>query len=110
MCVPPDFNEAMLAIWEELWCAMPETGNTLPKVHELLKLYKERCKEELDRPWTSSEPPPALLPVSFAQAKDWILKQQRSRSQAIESGAVNEEARSVVTELSFSRHQHLWSS
>ncbi len=102
MCVPPDFNEAMLAIWEELWCAMPETSNTSPMVHELLKLYKERCKEELDRPRTSSEPPPALLPVSFAQAKNWILKQQRSRSQAIESGAVNEEARSVVTELSFS--------
>ncbi len=81
---------------------MPETGNTSPKVQELLKLYKERCKEELDRPRTSTEPPPALLPVSFAQAKNCILKQQRSRSQAIESGAVNEEARSVVTELRFS--------
>ncbi len=66
MCVP-HFNEAMLAIWEELWCAMPETGNTSPKVQELLKLYKERCKEELDRTRTSSEPPPALLPVSFAR-------------------------------------------
>ncbi len=102
MCAPPDFNEAMLAIREELWCAMPETSNTSPKVHDLLKLYKERCKEGLDRPRTSSEPPPAFLPVSFAQAKDRILKQQISRSQAIESGAVNEEARLVATELSFS--------
>ncbi len=23
-CAPPDFNDAMLAIWEDLWNAMPQ--------------------------------------------------------------------------------------
>lgn len=25
-CAPPDFNDSMLAMWEELWNAMPQTG------------------------------------------------------------------------------------
>lgn len=69
-------------------------------VHELLKQYKKRCRTERKRPRCSSESPPALLPVSFAQAKDWLFKQQRAQAQAIESGAVNEEAREVAADLS----------
>ena len=43
-----------------------------------------------------SQGPPALLPVSFALAKDWLPKQQKAQSEALETGAVNEEAREVV--------------
>ena len=44
--------------------------------------------------------PPALLPVSFAQAKDWLLRQQKKHSEALHVEAVNEEAREVVSKLS----------
>ena len=46
--------------------------------------------------------PPALLPVSFAQAKDWLFRQQRAQSSALEFRAVNETARQVVADLNFS--------
>ena len=37
--------------------------------------------------------------MSFAQAKDWLLRQQKSQCEALQSGAVNEEACEVVVEL-----------
>lgn len=98
-CVPPDFNDAMLAIWEDLWHSMPQSGKVSASVHELLRLYKQKCSRELNRPGTSSEIPPPLLPVSFAQAKDWLLRKQKSLSATLESGAVNESAREVVADL-----------
>ena len=48
------------------------------------------------------ETPPALLPVSFAQAKDWLLRQQKKHSEALHVEAVNEEAWEVVSKLSCS--------
>ena len=104
-CVPPNFNNSMLAIWDELWHSMPQSGKVGVTVNALLQRYKERCREERKRPRQSSESPPALLPVSFAQAKDWILKQQRAQSEALETGAVNEEAREVVAELHHSLNE-----
>lgn len=101
-CVPPDFNNSMLAIWEELWHAMPQSGKVGVTVSSLLQQYKEHCRAERKRPRHSSESPPALLPVSFAQAKDWLLRQQRKQSEALETGAVNEAAREVVDELNIS--------
>jgi len=68
-------------------------------VNSLLQQYKERCRAERKRPRHSSEGPPALLPVSFAQAKDWLLRQQRKQSEDLQTGAVNEAAREVVAEL-----------
>ena len=79
---------------------MPQSGKSSTTVHELLRHYKERCSAERKRPRTSSESLPALLPVSFAQAKDWLLQQQRAQSEALESGAVNEEAREIAVDLS----------
>lgn len=61
-------------------------------VKQLLQQYKEWCRAEQEE----DECPLALLPVSFAQDKDWLLKQQRIHSEAIVAGAVNE---SAVTEL-----------
>ena len=55
---------------------MPQSGKISTKVNSLLQRYKERCRTERKRPRHSSESPAALLPVSFAQAKDWLLKQQ----------------------------------
>ena len=101
-CVPPDFNRSMLAIWEELWHSMPQSGRVRVTVNSLLQRYKERCRNERKRPRDSSESPPALLPVSFAQAKDWLLRQQKAQSEAIQTGAVNEKAREVVAELNLS--------
>ena len=98
-CVPPDFNATMNAIWEELWASMPQSGSVSATVKQLLQQYKERCRAEWKRQQDGDECPPALLPVSFAQAKDWLLKQQRIHSEAIVAGAVNESAREVVTEL-----------
>ena len=99
-CVPPDFNRTMLAVWEELWESMPQSGKVGVTVQGLLQRYKERCRQERKRPRQSSESPPALLPVSFALAKDWLLKQQKASSEALQLGAVNEEAREVVADLS----------
>ena len=101
-CVPPDFNSSMLAIWEELWNSMPQSGKVSITVHSLLQQYKERCRVERKRPHQSSASPPALLPVSFALAKDWLLRQQKAQSKALQTGAVNEEAREVVADLSHS--------
>ena len=98
-CVPPDFNDSMLAIWEQLWQSMPQSGKISVTVNYLLEKYKEHCRAERKRRHESGEAPPALLPVSFGQAKDWLIKQQRAHSQAVEIGAVNEEARAVVNEL-----------
>ena len=75
-CVPPDFNEAMLVIWEELWNAMPQSGKVNLLVNDILIKYKERCREERKRERDLNRAPPPLLPVSFAQAKDWLIKQQ----------------------------------
>lgn len=75
-------------------------------VHNLLQRYKERCSAERKRPRHSSESPPALLPVSFAQAKDWLLRQQKSQCEALQTGAINEEAREVVIELNRSLAEH----
>ena len=98
-CVPPDFNSSMLTIWEELWHSMPRSGKVSVTVNTLLQNYKERCRTERKRPRDSSESPAALLPVSFAQAKDWLLKQQKALSEPLQTGAVNEEAREVVADL-----------
>ena len=68
-------------------------------MNSLLQQYKERCRAERKRPREKDEGPPALLPVSFAQVKDWLLRQQKTHSEALEMGAVNEEAREVVANL-----------
>ena len=99
-CVPPDFNNSMLAVWEELWHTMPQSGRVGVTVTTLLQRYKERCRAERKRMQDTAETPPALLPVSFARAKNWLLRQQQAQSQALQIGAVNEEAREVVAELS----------
>ena len=65
MCVPPDFNETMKAVWERLWEAMPQSRKVSVTVKQLLQ-YKERCQAE--RSQKKDESTPALLPVSFAQA------------------------------------------
>ena len=89
----------MLAIWEELWHSMPRSGRVSVLVNSLLNSYKERCRAERKQPRDSTESPAALLPVSYAQAKDWLLKQQKALSQPLQTGAVNEEAREVVADL-----------
>ena len=99
-CVPPDFNSTMLAVWEELWHTMPQSGRVGVIVNTLLQRYKEHCSAERKRPRQPSEGPPSLLPVSFSQAKDWLLKQQKAQQEALQTGAVNEEAREVVADLS----------
>ena len=98
-CVPPNFNDFMKAIWEELWESMPQSGKVSITVNKLLQQYKERCRTERKRK-LDDESPLALLPVSFAQAKDWLMKQQRAQSEAVEAGAVNEEAREIISDLS----------
>ena len=45
MC-SPYFNDAMLAIWEDLWNAMPQSGKVNVTVKELIQKYKERCRAE----------------------------------------------------------------
>ena len=85
-CVPPNFNQAMLSVWEDLWHAMPQTGKISVTVHKLLQQYREYCSVERVRSRHSLESPAALLPVSFAQAKDWLLKKQKAQNQAIETG------------------------
>ena len=102
-CVPPNFNPSMEAIWEELWDAMPQSGKTGVTVKTLLAQYKERCRAAREHP--REESPPALLPVSFSQAKDWLLRQQRAQSEPLESGSVNEEAREVVADLQCSLNE-----
>ena len=98
-CVPPDFNSSMLGIWEELWHSMPQSGRVGIAVNSLLQRYKERCRAERKRPRHSSESPAALLPVWFAQAKDWLFRQQKAQSEALQTGAVNEDAHEVIADL-----------
>ena len=89
----------MLSVWEGLWHSMPQGGKTGTIVSNLLERYNEHCLAERRQPREANESPAALLPVSFAQAKDWLLKQQKHQSLALQMGAVNEDAREVVTEL-----------
>ena len=89
----------MLSVWEGLWHSMPQGGKTGTIVSNLLERYNEHCLAERRQPREANESPAALLPVSFAQAKDWLLKQQKHKSLALQMGAVNEDAREVVTEL-----------
>ena len=81
---------------------MPQSGRVSVTVKTLLQQYKERCTAERKRPHHSSESPAPLLPVSFALAKDWLLKQQKAQSEALQSGAVNEDAQRVIADLSSS--------
>lgn len=83
---------------------MPRSGRVSVTVNTLLQQYKH-CRAERKRPRHSSDSPPALLPVSFAQAKDWLFKQQKAQSEALETGAVNEDAREVVADLNISLAQ-----
>ncbi len=77
-----------------------ESGKAGEKVKVLLQKYKERCWAERKRQRESPmSHPPALLPVSFAHAKDWLLRQQRAQSEPLESGVVSKEAREVVVDL-----------
>ena len=78
---------------------MPQSGRVSVTVNSLLQRYKERCRAKRKRPRDSTETPQALLPVSFAQAKDWLLRQQKAQSEALQTGAVNEDARVVVADL-----------
>jgi hypothetical protein len=89
----------MQSIWEVLCEAMPQSGKFSVTVKLLLQQYKERCRAERSQ-HGQEESTLALLPVSFAQAKDWLLKQQRLHSQAIEAGTINKAAREAVAELS----------
>ena len=93
--MPPDFNNTMLSVWEELWNAMPQSGKIGVTVNSLLQQYKERCVSERKRCRDPSESPAALLPVSFVLAKE-------AQSEALQIGAVNEEAREMVADLSHS--------
>lgn len=67
--------------------------------NSLLQQYKECSRAE--RKWLRHPPesPPALLPVSFAQAKDWLLWQQKAQYEALEARAVNKETQRVVENL-----------
>ena len=40
--VPPDFNTTIMAIWEELWHTIPQSGKVSVTVTDLLQRYKER--------------------------------------------------------------------
>ena len=101
-CVPPNFNSSMREIWEELWEAMPQSGKVSVTVQNLLKQYKQRCLAERKEQLCGNRASLTLLPVSFAQAKDWLVKQQKSLSSALNVGTVNEEAAEVVRELNVS--------
>ena len=70
-CVPLNFNSTMLSVWEEISVM----------VNTLLHRYREHCTTVRKRSQHSSESPAALLPVSFSQAKDWLLKCQKVQSE-----------------------------
>ena len=77
---------------------MPQTGQVSLTITNLLQKYKEWCAaERKKRSHMQSRTP--LLPVSFGQAKDWMLRQQRAQSIAIQEGIVNDSAREAVSEL-----------
>ena len=84
---------------------MPQSGKISVTVNNPLQQYKQRCRAQRKRLRISSESPPALLPVSFAQAKDWLLQQQKAQTEALQTGAVNEDAQEVVAELNRSLAQ-----
>ena len=99
--VPPDFNVNMTAIWNELWQSMPQTSKPGVVVKQLMIQYKKCCDDERKKHEQDGDRCPLdLFPVSFAYAKDWLLKKQRAQSEALMAGAVNETAREVITELS----------
>ena len=64
-----------------------------------LQQYKEHCQLERKCSRLPTQSPPALLLVSFARAKDWLVKQRKALSKLLNSGAINEEAREVVMDL-----------
>ena len=72
--LPPNCNSAMLTVWKELWHSLPRSGRVSVTVNALLQHYKEWCRAEKKWQRDTSESPPALLPVSFTLAKDWLLK------------------------------------
>ena len=43
-----------------------------------------------------------MADVHVASAKDWLLKQQKAQSEALQTGDVNEEAQQVIADLSSS--------
>ena len=93
-CVPLDFNSSMLGIWEELWHSMPQNGRVSITVNS-------NATRSVVKPRGSDHDTHlrALLPVSFAQAKDWLLRQQKAQSEALQTGAVNQDAREVIADL-----------
>ena len=98
LCVPPNFNEEMEAVWLKLWSSMPQRGSPSTLVKTLLDQYREHSRI-MRKKRGPGESPPALLPVSFAHAKEWLLRQQREESSAIEAGVVNTIARNLTEEL-----------
>ena len=86
-CVPPNFNSTMLSVWEDLWHSMPQSGKISATVYTLLQRYREHCTTARKHSQHSSESPAALLPVSFAQAKDWLLKCQKAQLEPLQTGA-----------------------
>ena len=86
-CVPPNFNNTMLSVWNDMWHSMPQSGKISVTVSTLLQRYREHCTAERQQSRHSSESPAALLPVSFSQAKDWLLKRQKAQCQALETGS-----------------------
>ena len=81
---------------------MPQSGKVNLLVKDILIKYKEHCREERKRERDSNRAPPPLLSMSFAQAKDWLIKQQRANAEALTIGIVNEESREITTELNIS--------
>ena len=80
---------------------MPQTGRPGVVVKQLLTQYKKRCEDERKKHEQDGDRCPLdLFPVSFAHAKDWLLKKHRAQSEAFMAGAVNKTAREVITELS----------
>ena len=84
------FHHSMRAIWEEL-CQVGLVSQSTACYNNT-----ESGVEPKGRAQEMSQGPPVLLPVSFSLAKDWLPKQQKAQSEALETGAVNEEAREVV--------------
>lgn len=68
-CIPPDLNTPMVTIWDEFW-EWPQSGSVNVTVKQLLQQYKEWCQAEWKKQQNGDECPLALLPVSFALAKD----------------------------------------
>ena len=95
LCVPPNLIEEMEAVW--LWFSMPQRGSPSTLLKTLLEQYCEHSRE-MRKQRRPGETPPALLPVSFAQAKEWLLR-QRGESSAIAAGARNKVTRNLTEEV-----------